>query len=292
MGREKINMKMRYRIAGAAFATLAANLLTGNAMSDGPSKPDARGKYAEVNGLRMYYEDHGAGGVPLVLMHGGGSTIETSFGKVLGGYARTRRVIAFEQQGHGRTADVDRPFSFEQSAEDAVALLGSLGIERADFLGYSNGGHIAIEVALRRPEVVRKLVIESAMFDRSGSAPGFWESFKTAKLEDMPAELREAYVRVAPRPEDLPVYFAKSVRRMAEFKGWTPEQIRSIKAPTLVLVGDADIVHPEHAAAMFRLLPRGQLAVLPGVDHMTIVDRADLLLAIVPPFLDAPEAPR
>jgi pimeloyl-ACP methyl ester carboxylesterase len=225
-------MKVWNGIAGAAFAALAANLLTGNAMSDGPSKPDARGKYAEVNGLRMYYEDHGAGGVPLVLMH------------------------------------------------------------KADFLGYSNGGHIAIEVALRHPEVVRKLVIESAMFDRSGSDPGFWESFKTAKLEDMPKELREAYVRVAPRPEDLPVYFAKSVRRMAEFKGWSPDQIRSIKAPTLVLVGDADIVHPEHAAAMFRLLPRGRLAVLPGVDHMTIVDRADLLLAIVPPFLDAPDDQR
>jgi len=282
-------MKMRCRIAGAAFA---ACLLTGGAMSDEPSGPAARGKYAEVNGLRMYYEDHGAGGVPLVLMHGGGSTIETSFGKVLGEYAKTRRVIAFEQQGHGRTADVDRPFSFEQSAEDAVGLLRSLGIEEADFLGYSNGGHIAIEIALKHPGVVRRLVIESAMFDRSGSDPGFWDSFKTAKLEDMPAELREAYAKLAPRPEDLPDFFEKSVRRMAEFKGWTPDQIRSIKAPTLVLVGDADIVHPEHAVAMFRLLPHGQLAVLPGVDHMTIVDRADLLLAIVPPFLDAPDAPR
>src|SRR5262245_6839298 len=121
----------------------------------------APGRYASVNGLRMYYEIHGVANdrTPLVLLHGGGSTIDTSFGNVLPALARTRRVIAFEQQGHGHTADVDRPFSFEQSAEDTAALLKSLKIERADFFGYSNGGNIALLMGIRHPEMVRKLVV-------------------------------------------------------------------------------------------------------------------------------------
>jgi pimeloyl-ACP methyl ester carboxylesterase len=248
--------------------------------------------YAPVNGLRMYYEIHGSPNgksPPLVLLHGGGSTIETSFGKVLPSLAKTGQVIAFEQQGHGRTADIhDRPFTFEQSADDAAALMRHLKIEKADFFGYSNGGHIALQVAIRHPDLVRKLVVESAMFQRDGSDAAFWESFKHAKLGDMPAELREAYLRVAPHPEDLPKFFAKSVQRMLDFKGWTPEDIHSIDAPTLVIIGDHDIVRPEHAVLMFRLLPNAQLAVLPGTDHMTIVNRTDWLVSMIMTFLNAP----
>ena len=140
--------------------------------------------YAPVSGLQMYYEIHGSGGTPLVLLHGGGSTIETSFAKLLPLLSRNRQVIAFEQQGHGHTADVDRPFSFEQSAEDAVALLRYLKIPKADFFGYSNGGHIALQVALSHPEVVRRLILESAMYSREGADPRFWEGFEHAKLED------------------------------------------------------------------------------------------------------------
>ena len=184
---------------------------------DGPY----RSGYAPVNGLEMYYEIHGSTSgksPPLVFLHGGGSTIETSFGKVLPSFAKTRQVIAFDQQGHGRTADIDRPFTFDQSAEDTVALLRYLKIEKADFFGYSNGGHIALQIAVRHPDLVRKLVIESAMFQRNGSDAEFWESFEHAKLDDMPAELREAYLKVAPHPEDLPIFFAKSVKRMLDFK--------------------------------------------------------------------------
>src|SRR5438128_6125299 len=142
----------------------------------------ARG-YAPVNGLQLYYEIHGnpaKNGVPLVLLHGGGSTIETSFGKLIPLVSKTRQVIAFEQQGHGHTADIDRPFSFEQSAEDAVALLRYLKIPKADFFGYSNGGHIALQVALSHPEVVRRLILESAMYSREGADPRFWEGFEHA----------------------------------------------------------------------------------------------------------------
>lgn len=253
--------------------------------------PAFQSGYAPVNGLKMYYEIYGSdtgGNPPLILLHGGGSTIETSFGKVLSALAKNRQVIAFEQQGHGHTADIDRPFTFEQSAEDTVALLQYLKISKSDFFGYTNGGHIALDIAIRHSDLVRKLVVESIMFNRDGSDPGFWESFKHAKLEDMPVELREVYLRVAPHPEDLPTFFAKSVQRMLDFKGWTSKEVQSIDAPTLVIIGDRDIVRPEHAVLMFHLLPNAQLAILPDTDHMTIVKRSDWLLSMIEAFLDLP----
>jgi len=245
--------------------------------------------YAPVNGVSLYYEVHGQprpGAVPLVLLHGGGSTIETSFGKLLPLLSKDRQVIAFEQQGHGHTADVrDRPFSFRQSADDAAALLRHLQLEKADFFGYSNGGHIALEIALHHPGVVRALVLQSMMYSREGCDPAFWAGFKDAKLADMPRELQDAYLETAAHPEELPVFFRKSVERMRGFEGWTDEQIRSIKAPALIVLGDRDIVLVDHAARMQRLLPDAQLAVVPGADHMTIVSRADEVAALVQRFL-------
>lgn len=247
--------------------------------------------YAPVNCLKMYYEIHGTANdknLPLVLLHGGGSTIETSFGKTLPSFAKTRQVIAFEQQGHGRTADVDRPFGFEQSADDAAALLQYLKIERADFFGYSNGGSIALQIAIRHPNLVRKLVVAAAMFKRDGLYPEFWEMMKHATPEGMPAELREAYLKVAPHPENFRSFSDKGVKRMLEFKDWRPEDIQAIAAPTLIMIGDADIVRPEHAVEMFRLLPHANLAVLPLTDHMTLVKRADWQVSMIEAFLDAP----
>jgi pimeloyl-ACP methyl ester carboxylesterase len=247
-----------------------------------------KGSYANVNGLRLYYEIHGTASTPLVLLHGGGSTIDTSFGKVLAPLAKTRQVIAFEQQGHGHTADIDRPFSFEQSADDAAALLRHLKIERADFYGFSNGGNIALVIAIRHPKLVRKLIVASAQFKRDGLYPEFWESMKKPKLEDMPAELRDAYRKVSPHPEQLQTFFDKSVKRMMEFKDWRPEDIRSINAPTLVMTGDADIVRHEHAVEMFRQLPYGQLAILPDTAHDTVNKHFDWVLGMTTSFLDAP----
>jgi pimeloyl-ACP methyl ester carboxylesterase len=248
--------------------------------------------YAPVNGLRLYYEIHGAtmgDRPPLVLLHGGGSTIETSFGKVLRSFARSRQVIAFEQQGHGHTADiVDRPYSFEQSADDAAALLRYLKVGKADFFGYSNGGNIALQIAIRHPGLVRRLIVASAMFRRDGLYPEFWESMEHATLGSMPGELKEAYLRVSPHPERLPSFHDKSAKRMLEFKDWPPEDLRSIQAPTLVMIGDGDIVRPEHAVEMFRQLPRARLAVLPGTDHVTILQRADWQVSMIEAFLSAP----
>jgi pimeloyl-ACP methyl ester carboxylesterase len=244
--------------------------------------------YAPVNGLQLYYEIHGKptkDSFPLVLLHGGGSTIETSFGRLIPLVSKARQVIAFEQQGHGRTADLDRPFSFEQSAEDAVALLRHLHVSKADILGYSNGGHIALEIALKHPEVVHSLVLESVMFSREGTDPRFWQGFENAKLDEMPLELRKAYLATAPHPGQLPSFFAKGVERMRQFKDWTPAQIQTIRAPTLLVLGDRDIVRVEHAAQMQHLLPDARLAVLPATDHLAITDRAADLAAMLDEFL-------
>ena len=194
-------------------------------------------------------------------------------------------MIAFEQQGHGHTADVARPFSFRQSAEDAVALLRHLHVAKADFLGYSNGGHITLEIALRHPEVVRALILQSVFFSRDGTDPRFWQGFDHATLDEMPVELRKAYLATAPHPEQLPSFFAKSVQRMREFKGWTPAQIQTIRPPTLLVLGDRDIVRVEHAAQMQHLLPDARLAVLPATDHLAMTDRAKDVAAILDEFL-------
>jgi pimeloyl-ACP methyl ester carboxylesterase len=252
----------------------------------------ARSGYASINGLEMYYEIHGAANrthPPLVLLHGGGDTIQTSFGQVLPALARDRQVIAFEQQGFGHTADIaERPFSFVQSADDTAALLECLQIGQADLFGFSNGGTIALQVAIRHPQMVRKLVVASGFYQREGSSYSwFWDGFPHAKLENMPNELREAYLAVAPHPDNLQSFFDKCVQRMRNFEDIPAETMSAITAPTLVIVGDADVMRPEHAVETFRLLPHAQLAVLPGTDHMALMRRAAWLVPMVSEFLEA-----
>jgi pimeloyl-ACP methyl ester carboxylesterase len=271
----------------------AGQALEGDGMARSHEGDDAtdevEGKYADVNGLRLYYEIHGAGGTPLVLLHGGGDTIRTNFGRILPMLARSRRVIAFEQQGYGHTADIaDRPFSFEQSADDTAALLYYLKIERADLFGFSNGGTIALQVAIRHPNVVRRLVLASTLFRRDGAYPWLWDAIAKATLENMPRELQDAYLEVAPHPENLRMFHDKAARRMRDFKDIPPDAIRGITAPTLVIVGDADVIRPEHAVEVHRLLPHAQLAVLPGTDHMAVTARTDWLVPMIRGFLDAP----
>ncbi len=244
--------------------------------------------YAPVNGLRMYYEIHGPqSGVPLVLLHGGGDTIGTSFGQLLPFFGRKRQIIAFEQQGCGHTADItDRPFSFEQSADDTAALLEYLHIDRADFFGFSNGGSIALHVAMRRTQIVRRLVVITAIMKRAWVDPQFWESMETAQLDVMPAVLREAYLKVAPHPENLESFFYKSRDRMRNFKDVPDEAIRSITAATLVVGSDRDVRRPEGAVELFRLLPNAELAILPGIEHMAITSQIDVLAPMVRTFVD------
>lgn len=246
--------------------------------------------YASVNGLEMYYEIHGPdrGGVPLVLLHGGFTTIDVSFGRVLPSLARSRRVIAVEQQAHGHTADIARPLDFEQMADDTAALLRHLGVESADYFGFSDGGIIALGIAIRHPDLVRKLVVAGTNFNNDGLYPEVLEFLRNISPDEMEG-LRGAYTEVAPRPDDWPTLVAKVSELAVEFEGWRLDDLRSITAPTLVMAGDADMVRPEHAIELFRLLSRARLAVLPDTDHVTLLDRDDWLLSMIGEFLDVPE---
>ena len=219
--------------------------------------------YAPVNGLQLYYEVHGQG-APLVLIHGGGSTIESNFARILPLLARHRRVVAVEEQGHGHTAAIDRPFTFDNSADDVAALLDFLKIDRADVLGFSNGGQIAIRLANRHPAKVRRLVLASAPFRRDGMVPGFWEGLRNATLAQMPKALQDADRKINPDPKHLVALFEQDQKRMNGFKDFPDAWLTSITAPALVLVGDQDVVTVEHAIRMRSLLPHGRLAVLPG----------------------------
>jgi Predicted hydrolases or acyltransferases (alpha/beta hydrolase superfamily) len=219
--------------------------------------------YAYVNGLNMYYEIHGKG-APLVLIHGGGSTIETTFGRVLHSFAEKRQVIALELQGHGRTADIDRPETFEQDADDVAALLHYLKIANASFFGFSNGANTTMKIAMRHPELVQKIIVGSAFFKRDGMQPPFWDAMKDVTLKDMPQKLQEAYKKVAPHPTDLVKMFEKDKNRMVSFKDWMPADIQAINVPALIISGDEDVVRLEHAIELYRLLPQAKLVILPG----------------------------
>jgi pimeloyl-ACP methyl ester carboxylesterase len=256
--------------------------------------------YAPVNGLEMYYEIHGSGR-PLVLLHGNLSAIGTSFGKVLPQLAATRRIIAVEQQGHGHTADIDRPFSIAQWAQDTTALLHHLLIEQADFFGYSSGGAVALELALRSPALVRKLVLAGGTsYSRDGFYPELLKASESMKPEDLDGSpFQQEYARIAPHPEQWHRLVAKIADLDRVSGDWSGEALASIKAPALLIIGDSDIVRPEHTVAMFRLLgggvpgdlvglPRSQLAILPGTTHVTLTDRAEWLVSMIEAFLDAP----
>lgn len=219
--------------------------------------------YSPVNGLEMYYEIHGEG-KPLVLIHGGGSTIQTSFGRIIPLLAKNRQVMAMELQAHGRTNDRDNDSSFEQDADDVSMLLKNLGISQADFLGFSNGGHTLIEIAIRHPELVHKIILCSTFINRSGVVPQFWEEFENAGLSNMPKPYHEAFLKVNNDPEALLKMFNRDLQRMKVFKGWTKDQLGSIKSPTLVVNGNHDIGSPEHAVEMFRIIPNCELTILPG----------------------------
>ncbi|HEV3152966.1 MAG TPA: alpha/beta hydrolase [Candidatus Baltobacteraceae bacterium] len=251
------------------------------------------GNYAPINGLDLYYEVHGAertGAPPLVLLHGGGDTIETSFGEILPELARSRRIVAFERQGYGHTADIpDRPFSFEQFADDTVALLDYLEIAKADLFGFSNGGTVALHVAIRHPERVRKLVLASAFFSHDGAEPAFWNGFPAATPDIMPKVLRAAYFAVAPHPENFERFFYKSVNLMRTFPDIPRERLQGLEAPALIVCGDSDVMRPEHAVEEYRLIPRAWLAVLPGTDHMSLTSRTDWLVPMIEQFLNARE---
>ena len=251
----------------------------------------------------MYYEVHGQGR-PLVLLHGAYMTVD-AMGSILPGLAESRRVIVPEMQGHGRTADIDRPITYEGMADDVAALVGHLGIDEADAFGFSMDGGVALQLAIRHPHSVRRLVVASASFTSEGMQPELHEMIPSITPEMFAGSpIEAAYQELAPNPEDFPTLVEKLKRLDMTPFDWGAENIRGIEAPTMIVVGDADVVSLEHAVEMFRLLGGGamgdlsgfsrhQLAVLPGTAHFIppgsgILDRAEWLLAMITPFLDAP----
>lgn len=254
------------------------------------------GKYADVNGIKMYYEIHGTGS-PLVLLHGGGSTIYTSFGRILPALTKDHEVIAIELQAHGHTGDRNAPETFKQDADDVAELMRQLNIPKADILGFSNGGQTTLQLAMTHSDKVRKIIVASAFFKRSGVPAGFWQGFAKATLNDMPKLYRDEYLKINHDPAMLQNMFNKDVQRMENFKDWTDDDIRSIKAPAFIVIGDHDVSTPEHAVEMSRLMAGSRLAILPGAHGQYLGEALfsdsnnklpDCFVAMVKDFLAAP----
>jgi len=261
------------------------------------TKPAQRG-YAPVNGLKMYYEVYGEG-KPLVLLHGSFMSIDMTFSQLIPELSKTRKIIAVEFQGHGRTADTERPFSAENFADDVAGVLKFLKIDSADILGYSLGGEVAAQVAIRQPKMVRKLVIVSSAFKFEGWSPETRAVFPMITPEIFAkTPIKTEYDRLAPDT----THWSQFIKKMVQFVS-TPfdftDKARSLKKPMLLIFGDSDGILPEHAAEMFRSaggvrngdmagLPNSQLAIFPGTSHTGVIMRTGWLLSMIPPFLDAP----
>jgi pimeloyl-ACP methyl ester carboxylesterase len=257
--------------------------------------------YAPVNGLEMYYEIHGSGGTPLLLLHGGLFNIDLQFGELIPSLAKTRQVIAADFQAHGRTNDInDRPLTIPNLASDVVGLLRHLGVELVDVFGYSVGGAVTTELAVRHPELVRKAVISSASFSPDGDRVenvGAVGEMTVDMIAGTPME--QDYLAKSPNPDKLQQLLNKLGKIMEDSSGWSDEEIRGIAAPTLITVGDCDMVRLDHAVRFLQLrggdvngdfvgVPASQLAVLPGTTHFFGLSRPSLVLELVVPFLDAP----
>jgi pimeloyl-ACP methyl ester carboxylesterase len=263
-------------------------------------RPGATSGYIPVNGLDMYYEIHGEGS-PLALFHGAMGTIESCFADLLPALAAARQVVAIELQGHGHTADVDRPLSYQQMAADAAVLLEALGIGMADLVGYSLGGAVALQLAMQHPRLVRRVVFAGgASYRRDGLYPEMLEEPESAADDLTGSVWHQAYMRVAPDPSRWPDLVAKNRELDRTFAGWLDEDIHALAAPVQLIIGDSDIVRPEHTMKMFRLLgggvigdlaglPASELAVLPGTSHVGLLDRVDWLQSMILEFLGSPE---
>jgi pimeloyl-ACP methyl ester carboxylesterase len=277
-------------------------MMAKNKVNTQATNKDAKGNYAPVNDLNLYYEIHGAG-EPLILLHGGVGAIQM-FGEVLPSLAQNRRVVAVDLQAHGRTADIDRELRFELMAGDIAALIKHLGLEEADVMGYSLGGGVALRIAIQHPEVVRKLVLVSTPFKRDGWYPeilaGMGQMGPQVAEPMKQTPMYQHYASIAPKPEDWPVLLTKLGELLRQDYDWSNE-VAAIKAPTLIVVGDADSVRTAHAVAFFELLGGGKvdagwdgsgmsnarLAILPATTHYNIYSSPQLS-AVVAPFLDAP----
>lgn len=254
--------------------------------------------YAPVNGLKMYYEVHGSGD-PVVLLHGAFMTITNNWTGWIGELSKTRKVIAVEMQGHGRTADISRDIIDENLADDVAALLDHLKIPRADLIGYSMGGAVAMQCAIRHPAKVRKVVVISSMFRRDGAVKEGLDAlanltadvFKGSPLED-------EYKKLSPTPDDFPKFVERLIASSSKGQDIGADQLKASTAPMFFIHGDADGVRLDHIAEMYRLKggdlhgdmrphPESRLAILPDATHVTLMDRMAIIVPMINDFLDA-----
>ena len=254
--------------------------------------------YAPVNGINMYYEVHG-GGAPVVLLHGAFMTITNNWTGWISELSKTRKVIAIEMQGHGRTADVPRDITYENLADDVAALLGYLKIPRADLIGYSMGGAVAMQCAIRHPDKVRRAVIISSTFRRDGMIAEGREAISKLTADDFKGSPIEVeYKKLSPTPDDFPRLVQRIVAMASKEYDFGADKLKATTAPMFFIHGDADGVRLAHVAEMFRLKggeihgdmqPRSasRLAILPDTTHVTLMQRMSIIVPMVNDFLDA-----
>lgn len=274
----------RRNLLGVALAAGAILTTGGTAMAN-----ETTSGTVVLDGLAVYYEVHGGApdgaAVPIVLLHGGAMTIETAFPEIIPRFAASRPVIAIELQGHGHTGDRPGPMTVDRMAADVAGVLAHLGVVRADVLGFSLGGMVATGVAILHPERVRCLVAISATYTLDGMLPGLVAlqrgEVQVPAPEIVPllptevdfASWRASFERSAPDPTQFDAYLARLNQMLTAWTGWTEAQLRAIRAPTLIVIGDDDFVRIEHAAEMKRLIPGAWLAILPHTRHMTMLER-------------------
>jgi pimeloyl-ACP methyl ester carboxylesterase len=253
------------------------------------------GQRVEVNGMQLYYEVSGAG-QPLIVLHGAYMNIP-SMGAIIPKLAESHKVYALEMQGHGRTTDIDRPITYSAMADDVVAFMDKVGITKADVFGYSMGGQIGLQLAIRHPARVNKLVAASAAYDLRG-----WQPVYTAVIPTMTVEMMvglpfaEEYRKLAANPDGFPALVEKLIQLEKEPMAWEAD-VKAIKTPVLIIAGDADVMTLEHSVAMFKLLgggamgdmgaplPASRLAILPASSHTAVIGQTELLHGVIEPFL-------
>lgn len=295
---DRVMLRRGFLYAATGAALLAQPVRS--SASESITMTTAKGQYAPVNGMDLYYERHGAG-PPLILLHGGLGTIDEIFGRLLPALAMRREVIAVELQGHGHTADNGRPMTYEAMADDIAALIAALGLGRVDVAGFSVGGGVALQLGLRHADLVRKLVVISAPHATDGWFPEVLAGVSAMDPEAMRgSNWHRAYLKAAPRPQDWPRLVRNVSRLMTSRYDWSGAIADRLRAPVLHVVGDADSVRPSHALALYESLGGGKgdgfalgrgpsrLMIAPHANHLEILDRSILAPAMLD-FLASPE---
>jgi len=263
------------------------------ALVSASSQTASAGNRINVHGMQIYYEVSGQGD-PLIVLHGAHMNIDT-MGKIIPMLAQTHKVYALEFQGHGRTNDIDRPITYENLADDVAAFMDVLKLAKSDVFGYSMGAAVGLQLAIRHPEKVDQLVAASVSYSEDGWQPAY-KDFIPEMTPELFAPFEEAWKKLAPNPAGYPAFIDKMIALEHEPMDWE-SGVKALRAPVLIITGDADVTTLEHSVALFRLLgggvmgdmgvplPASRLAVLPATSHTAIITQADLLLALIEPFL-------